>query len=47
MSAVSKFMKKNNEYKKKLDKDIVHNYNFLIKKLYPFKGGEEKQRRAR
>lgn len=28
--------------KKKLDKDIVHYYNFLIKKLYPLKGGEEK-----
>jgi len=28
--------------KKKLDKGIVHYYNFLIKKLYPYKGGEEK-----
>jgi hypothetical protein len=24
--------------KKKLDKDIVHYYNFLIQKLYPYKG---------
>lgn len=24
--------------KKKLDKDIVHYYNFLIQKLYPLRG---------
>jgi hypothetical protein len=39
-------MKNDWEPKKKLDKDIVHYYNFLIKKLYPFKGGEEKPIRA-
>jgi hypothetical protein len=40
-------MKNDRKSKKKLDKDIVHYYNFVIKKLYPFKGGEEKQIRAR
>jgi hypothetical protein len=41
-------MKNDWDDKKKLDKDIVHYYNFLIKKLYPYKrGGEEKAIRAR
>jgi hypothetical protein len=40
-------MENDREHKKKLDKDIVHYYNFLIKKLYPLKGGEEKPTRSR
>jgi hypothetical protein len=46
MSAYLRIMKNDREHKKKLDKDIVHYYNFVIKKLYPLKGGEEKPTRA-
>jgi len=40
-------MKNDRDNKKKLDKDIVHYYNFLIKKTISLKGGEEKAIRAR